>query len=110
MMKMNGERNDGSEDGTGLPELRRKSDGKISVTIFAERYVEESGWEIVAEKEFTFNPVEYSVDFEYSYGGKDAHFLFYGDRSEELTLTLNTEGLTGLKDYKIEWAVDTGQR
>ena len=99
------ERNDGSEDGTGLPELRRKSDGKISVTIFAERYVEESGWEIVAEKEFTFNPVEYSVDFEYSYGGEDVHFLFYGDRSEELTLTLNTEGLTGLKDYKIEWAV-----
>ena len=76
------ERNDGSEDGTGLPELRRKSDGKISVTIFAERYVEESGWEIVAEKEFTFDPVEYSVDFEYSYGGEDAHFLFYGDRSE----------------------------
>ena len=100
------ERNDGSEDGTGLPELRRKSDGKISVTIFAERYVEESDdWEIVAEKEFTFDPVEYSVDFEYSYGGEDAHFLFYGDRSEELTLTLNTEGLTGLKDYKIEWAV-----
>ena len=99
------ERVDESEDGTGLPELQRKSDGKISVTIFAERYVEESGWEIVAEKEFTFNPVEYSVDFEYSYGGEDAHFLFYGDRSEELTLTLNTEGLTGLKDYKIEWAV-----
>ena len=102
------ERNDGSEDGTGLPELRRKSDGKISVTILAERYVEESGWEIVAKKEFTFNPVEYSVDFEYSYGGEDAHFLFYGDRSEELTLTLNTEGLTGLKDYEIEWAVIQG--
>lgn len=49
--------------------------------------------------------MEYSVDFEYSYGGEDAHFLFYGDRSEELTLTLNTEGLNGLKDYKIEWAV-----
>ena len=100
------ERVDESEDGTGLPELQRKSDGKISVTILAERYVEESDdWEIVAEKEFTFDPVEYSVDFEYSYGGEDAHFLFYGDRSEELTLTLNTEGLTGLKDYKIEWAV-----
>ena len=100
------ERNDGSEDGTGLPELRRKSDGKISVTILAERFVEESDdWKIVAEKEFTFDPVEYSVGFEYSYGGEDAHFLFYGDRSEELTLTLNTEGLTGLEDYKVEWAV-----
>ena len=100
------ERVDESEDGTGLPELQRKSDGKISVTILAERFVEESDdWEIVAEKEFTFDPVEYSVDFEYSYGGEDAHFLFYGDRSEELTLTLNTEGLNGLKDYKIEWAV-----
>ena len=100
------ERVDESEDGTGLPELQRKSDGKISVTILAERFVEESDdWEIVAEKEFTFDPVEYSVDFEYSYGGEDAHFLFYGDRSEELTQTLNTEGLNGLKDYKIEWAV-----
>ena len=100
------ERVDESADGTGLPELRRKSSGEIGVTILAERYVEESSsWEEIARKEFIFDQLEYSLDFNYSYGGRDNSILFYGDRSEELVLELNTEGLNGLDGYEVQWTV-----
>ena len=97
---------DESADGTGLPELRRKSSDEIGVTILAERYVEESSsWEEIARKEFIFGQLEYSLDFNYSYGGRDNSILFYGDRSEELVLELNTEGLNGLDGYEVQWTV-----
>ena len=93
-------------DGTGLPELRRKSSGEIGVTILAERYVEESGsWEEIARKGFIFDQLEYPLDFNYSYGGRDNSILFYGDRSGELVLELNTEGLNGLDGYEVQWTV-----
>ena len=103
-------RMDDSEEEYGLPVLKRVEGWETSINITAEKNLadpnsEEENWSWVAGKSYTFASVNYYLDFEYSYGDG---YLFYGDRSEPLTMTLlSEESLDRLKDYgkfcRMEW-------
>ena len=101
-------RMDDSEEEYGLPVLKRVEGWETSINITAEKNLadpnsEEENWSWVAGKSYTFASVNYYLDFEYSYGDG---YLFYGDRSEPLTMTLlSEEPLDRLKDYEIVWEV-----
>ena len=93
-----------------LPVLRRLEDCETSIWITAEINLaepdsEKPSWSYAADRSYTFDSVHCEVDLEYSYGERDNCTLFYGERGEALTLTLNKDGLNGLTKYDTQWIV-----
>ena len=100
---------DSAED-YSLPVLRRLEDCETSIWITAEINLaepdsEKPSWSYAADRSYTFDSVHCEVDLEYSYGERENCTLFYGERGEALTLTLNKDGLNGLTKYDTQWIV-----
>lgn len=92
----------------GLPRLQRTGNWRTEITVYAEKNVaadgEEEDWQDIAKRTYRFGEWQYWIEF----NEEEDPVLFYGDRSEPLTITADTSNLEekGLKGYEIIYEVE----
>ena len=95
----------------GLPTLLRTSNRNTWIRVYAEKNFagdgEEADWQEVDNREYWFDWIDYNSWFDFSYESNTdgENILFYGERSESLTVSLNWDEMNDLDPDEIRWEV-----
>ena len=105
------EESEDEEPGYGLPTLLRTSNRNTWIRVYAEKNFagdgEEERWKEVHSREYWFGWIDYNSGFDFSYESNTdgENILFYGERSERLTVSLNWDEMNDLDPDEIQWEV-----